>query len=352
MNTTPVVPAASESSQTAATTPDAPAITSRQLLDKSVQAALSAIEIYNKPDFRYREEAFAILMCNAWELLLKAKILADNGENLDSIVATRQVRDAASGEIKAVAKTNRSGNALTLGLGYLASVMLERKVDHFSKECVKNLEVLMELRDNAVHLVADDLALARKVLEIGTASLKNYLKVSADWFGTDFSRYNFFLMPISFFHGFESVSALSLRPASAESQRFLDYLSEAEREGEEDSPHYVTLAIETKVVKAKGGDGVAVRWTNDPAAPAMRIREDDLLERYPYDSSDLIAKLRERYTDFKQDKRYYKVKKPLESDEKYCRVRYLDPKNPRSGSKKFFGTETFKVFDLHYKRRV
>ncbi|BAW80716.1 hypothetical protein TAO_1346 [Candidatus Nitrosoglobus terrae] len=34
---------------------------------------LSAIEIYNKPDFKYREEIFSIIAINAWELLLKAK---------------------------------------------------------------------------------------------------------------------------------------------------------------------------------------------------------------------------------------------------------------------------------------
>lgn len=43
----------------------------KSFIDKSVGAALSAIEIYNKPDFKYREETFAILMINAWELLLK-----------------------------------------------------------------------------------------------------------------------------------------------------------------------------------------------------------------------------------------------------------------------------------------
>jgi len=51
-------------------------VASKELLEKSVQAALSAIEINNKPDFRYREEVFAILMCNSWELLLKAKALS------------------------------------------------------------------------------------------------------------------------------------------------------------------------------------------------------------------------------------------------------------------------------------
>ena len=45
---------------------------------KAEEALLAAIELYNKPDFRYREEAFAILALNAWELLLKAKLLAES----------------------------------------------------------------------------------------------------------------------------------------------------------------------------------------------------------------------------------------------------------------------------------
>ncbi|WP_235417413.1 DUF3644 domain-containing protein, partial [Leyella stercorea] len=40
------------------------------LIDKSIGSMLSAIEIYNKPDFKYREETFAILAINSWELLL------------------------------------------------------------------------------------------------------------------------------------------------------------------------------------------------------------------------------------------------------------------------------------------
>ncbi|MBI5328290.1 MAG: hypothetical protein HZB80_08405 [Deltaproteobacteria bacterium] len=50
----------------------------KPFIDKSVSAALSAIEVYNKPDFKYREETFAILMTNYWELLLKAKIIKEN----------------------------------------------------------------------------------------------------------------------------------------------------------------------------------------------------------------------------------------------------------------------------------
>ena len=48
------------------------------LIDKSIGSMLSAIEIYNKPDFKYREETFTILAINSWELLLKARILKLN----------------------------------------------------------------------------------------------------------------------------------------------------------------------------------------------------------------------------------------------------------------------------------
>ncbi|MDX2282984.1 MAG: hypothetical protein NW241_02435 [Bacteroidia bacterium] len=40
---------------------------SQHLLEKSIHAAVSAIEIYNKPDFKYREESFPVFMVNAWK---------------------------------------------------------------------------------------------------------------------------------------------------------------------------------------------------------------------------------------------------------------------------------------------
>ncbi|WP_423967425.1 DUF3644 domain-containing protein [Candidatus Binatus sp.] len=54
-------------------------------MKKSEVAIISAIEIYNKPDFKYREETFALLALNAWELLLKVKVLAENANNARSI---------------------------------------------------------------------------------------------------------------------------------------------------------------------------------------------------------------------------------------------------------------------------
>jgi hypothetical protein len=75
-------------------------VTSKELLAKSLQAALAAIEIYNKPDFRYREESFAVLICNSWELLLKAKVLADGNDNFELIVAFRAAQDPETGTVR------------------------------------------------------------------------------------------------------------------------------------------------------------------------------------------------------------------------------------------------------------
>ena len=57
------------------------------LLEKSIQAILSAIELYNKPVFSYREESFSILMVNAWELLLKARVLNLSNNKISSLIA-------------------------------------------------------------------------------------------------------------------------------------------------------------------------------------------------------------------------------------------------------------------------
>lgn len=50
----------------------------KELLDRSIGAMVAAIEIYNKRGFPHRTESFAILAINDWELLFKAKWLADN----------------------------------------------------------------------------------------------------------------------------------------------------------------------------------------------------------------------------------------------------------------------------------
>ena len=71
---------------------------------------ITAIETYNKPDHKYREETFSILALNAWELLFKAKILAEKSNKLREIYKceNRKLKNGSKSKRKYVQK-NRSG---------------------------------------------------------------------------------------------------------------------------------------------------------------------------------------------------------------------------------------------------
>lgn len=52
-----------------------------RLINKSQEAFVMSIEIYNKPTIEYRVEGFAFFICNAWELLLKGQMIDKYGND-------------------------------------------------------------------------------------------------------------------------------------------------------------------------------------------------------------------------------------------------------------------------------
>ncbi len=47
------------------------------LIQKSIEAFIVGIELYNKPTIKYRIEGFSFFICNAWELMLKARLVEE-----------------------------------------------------------------------------------------------------------------------------------------------------------------------------------------------------------------------------------------------------------------------------------
>ena len=62
------------------------------------EALLAAVEIYNKPKVEYREQTVAFLLVNAWEVLIKARIIQQNGGKIQSIY--RRKRDSSRYEYR------------------------------------------------------------------------------------------------------------------------------------------------------------------------------------------------------------------------------------------------------------
>jgi hypothetical protein len=314
------------------------------LIEKSVAACVSAIEIYNKPDFKYREETFSILLVNAWELLLKAKVLSDGNHDIKSIQAID-----SSGN----AKTNRSGNPLTIDIMAAINKLVSREI--IDDRCRENIGLLVEIRDNAIHFTNKSLDFSKKVQEIGIASLRNYTTAISEWFGRDLSQYNFYLMPMSFFH-LSDIDSHSVLSQDKQMQRLLSYFQkiEAQYPFNEDNTYCITLQIKTHFVRSAADPNVfEVRYTDRKDAPEIRITEENVFKnKYPLPYNSLVDKLKDRYSDFRQDNQFHKIKKELEDTEKhgekYCKVNYLNVVEKKGSKQKFYSLEIIKEFDKHY----
>lgn len=328
------------------TTPDY----AKELTDRAIAAMIAAIEIYNKPGFHYRAEAFVILAVNAWELLLKARWLTRHHNNISCLYVyqrrTSEVGDSSELSESSIKKT-RSGNPLTYDIGYLSRKLVESK--ELDSSAAQNLEGILEFRDSAVHFYNRDPSFTRKIQELGMACVKNFALTLRDWFNRNLSEFDFFLMPLSFVDLPDSIEGLVL---NNEERRFLAFLDSLEREIQgESSPYAVMITIDVSFKKSREQRAVPVRITDDPDAPVVQITEEQVLERYPWNYARLTEECRKRYSNFKVDQRYHNLRKSVGNDRRFCHIRRLDPHNPRSSQKHFFNPNIMTFFDQHYERR-
>jgi hypothetical protein len=178
------------------------------------------------------------------------------------------------------------------------------------------------------------------------------LQLATDWFKLDLSVYNFFLMPISFYHGFEAIEPATRGPYPQNIQQLLTFIDKLEEaDTDHTSSQRVSIRLETKLVRSKDADAVAFRLTSDPEAPAVVMREEDVLSNYPYTYDELTAAMKKRYSDFSQGPGYHTLRRKLQKDKKFCIERILNPKNPRSSRQRFFNANIFQEFDKHYTKK-
>ncbi len=317
------------------------------LIEHSVSAMISAIEIYNKPDFKYREETFSILAINAWELLLKAKVLRDNNNELKSIYIPNKTKTKRGKPLKRFyPDLNRSNNPYTIGISDAI-----KKVE-LPNELKENIELLIEIRDNAIHFMNDDAFLSKKVLDIGTANLKSYLNIVNDWFDYDLSRFNFYLMPISFFHTFE-IESYSINNKSKQQVNLINHILNKENEYPSDikKDHNISLNLVTKLTKSMNPDALNVKYSDDADITLKVDTEERFKKKYQMDYYQLLDKMKARYSDFVQNNDFYRIKRELGKHKKYSDKNYLDIFNKKGVSKIYYSTEVFKEFDKHYTKK-
>lgn len=251
-----------------------------KLLANSLAAVLSSIEIYNKPDFKYREEIFTILNINAWELLLKAKILKDSNGEIESLYVMKG----------GAPKLNRSGSPMTIEIvGAMKRVELDPAI-------TANLSYLIEVRDTAVHFYNDE-NLSYLVYTLGVASLKNYQKLIKEWFDKSLLDYNFYILPLAFAYNFKTISVLELEKEPEAISNLVKSVSTIQSSLRQGGDFYFVCEVATEIKSAKkfvdGGDLTTVIDT-DATRPdaAIIFKTQSLIDKYPLSYTELLAKIR------------------------------------------------------------
>jgi hypothetical protein len=320
---------------------------SQELVEKSVAAMVSAIEVYNKPDFKYREETFAILAINAWELLLKAKWLTDNENKIKSLYVTEKKFKTNGDPYKyPKVKLTACGNPFTHSLDYLSKKLNES--GKLPSPVQINLDALREIRDSSVHFYNRHDLFALQLQEVGSATVKNYVVVSQEWFNVDLKKFNFYLMPLAFLNTAKQASAVLL---NREERNLASYISKLEASISSEGDYAVTVNVDVRFSRSTASGALSVQLSNDPSATKIQLTEEQLKQKWPFTYETLTSACRERYSDFLSNSKYHRLRSPLKSDTKYCLVRRLDPDNPKSVKQERYSHAVFTALDKHYTKK-
>lgn len=301
---------------------------STRLASKSLNAAKSAIEIYNKPHFDYKSEAFVILIINAWELLFKALILRQSKNKLTAILIQEKQKTKAWGTPKRFyPKKNRAWNYLTIDI-FLAL----KTLNSIDENLKKQIEVLVELRDNSIHFMNDPWLIENKLLEVATATTKSFVICYREWFPE--IPLNESILPI-WFQLAESLP-LIVGKNPKEIENVLQYIQEQEINSVV-SQHAIAFTTEIQLKRnLHSWPSVQVDKRNPSSLP-IKVIDVDLIEtKFKLDYEALKQRLKNRRRALVLNKKFHEIHRKVKENKELCLVRLLDPRNPKSAKKQFY----------------
>ena len=316
--------------------------TKRLLLDASQAALFAGIEIHNKPNIAYRYPTATILIVNAWELALKAYVY--------QYIGKKKIYEADGKHTIPLSK------ALALVRDHVNAAEKNKKFMAVSE----NIFQLNEYRCSNIHFAEG--ALDPVVFMLLAKAVLNYDAFVKKYFNKDISKEdNLIILPIGLKLPFDPIDYLKQSFAGAQND-FVNAVIQSIREldgaGVEDSIVVGFSLITDKVKNVKNADILAaltneegavplqraIRYTDDPNAPEMRVRPNLPPLRY----ADLQAKLKEKKPTIKFGKVFYAALKIIKANKNYCQSNYLDPENKSSTKKDFYTHEAVDALLTEY----
>jgi len=278
-----------------------------RLLHKSIEAMILALEVINKPSISYRLECSLFLLLNAWELLLKAKIVQDETD------------------VKAIYR-KEDPEKTRFFLDLLKTVFTS------ARDGIRmNLEDLYERRNEAAHLFIS--FVPSQALMLFQAAILNYDKCAKDWFDRSLRE----RLPYGMIFLVADIGALHSANSPALNKKLssetLVYLKKWRDKfwadiqslpDDEKASYAVTVNINLSVItNPKKADATARIDKGVGASSIPLIKDRDKLERCRLSFTELLEKIKEKRPDVKQPhvhniiKKYHVKEDPTLSDISY-----------------------------------
>lgn len=241
-----------------------------RLLDKSKEAFMMAIEIYNKLSIKYRVGGFSFFICNAWELMLKARIINIQGPG-------------------AIYYKDNPNRTITLENCIKLVFTNEHSPIH------KYLMRIVELRNTSTHFIVEEYEMV--YIPLFQACVLNYTEKMQEFHTTDITQ----LIPQNFLTLSVSMKALSETELRAKypgqiAERLINAHSSLNTEMAENNNsfairiehyHYITKD------QAKATDIVHIDSSADPGVQILRELKDPN-NTYKYTAKKCIQEINNR----------------------------------------------------------
>ncbi|GGE26577.1 DUF3644 domain-containing protein [Streptococcus himalayensis] len=237
---------------------------SKQLVDKSVEAFIIGLEIYNKPTIRYRIEGFSFFICNAWELMLKAEYL-NRG--------------------KSIYFKDNPDRTLSL------DNVLKKIYSDENTRIRLNLERIIELRNISTHYITEDYEL--KYAPLFQACVINFVNEIKRFHSVDITKY--------IAHNFLTISA-SYEPLTNEqirvkyppeiAEKFIQQANEIDVLSEQYNSDKFAIGIRQNLYLTKKkdeADFVVSIQRNSPSGVAIVKDLKDPSETHKYSYGNIIS---------------------------------------------------------------
>lgn len=235
-----------------------------RLVDKSIEAFIMGLEIYNKPTIKYRIEGFSFFICNAWELMLKAHIINNSSEEA---IYFKDSKDR------------------TISLENAVEIIFPDK--HGSLR--KNLIQIIELRNTSTHFITEDYE--HIYAPLFQASVSNYISKMQEFHQKDITEQiaqNFLTLSVRIDQLNQEEIKAKYSPKMAE--RLLTEQAKIESEISTSNSEYA-VPVETRfyITKRRQEADLLVKLDNKAETSVSILREiKDPNAIYPLTTKDVI----------------------------------------------------------------